>query len=562
MKVSADIAKALAKPAISLPRYGKIVDLQTSQIEVFDSTRLTYKCQDTIVGYMSDPPLTDTGETVWVCVLKGRQTGGSTTGALCLYPPVAYQPGVNAGIIADRKKRADYLFDRINLCDKYWPDDIRTPRENTNETRALTTEDGSKLIVMSAESEAVGIGLSLDYLMGSELPFWTDAGTQLSMIQPAMMNRLQSRLMLESTPAPLSEPSGQWWMDHWADAVRAKGRFRGAFFPFWDSKANVRPWPKGSAVTVEELRLLERFGKTDQWGHPGLTLENLAFRRWVMDSDAKIRRNPDLFGVFYPFDDVSCWIAQGLGVVPVYALDRHLQHDLHPEEEDYTEFRPPNPDAVYVIGVDPSGYGRDHAAFQVIEVWDDEWVQVASYGAVTDPNIFAQKLFDTGIRYNKAKICIERNGPGVAQTALLRHMKYPNLHYDGWGKPGVHKSNQEEWLSLLVDALLDKLTLLGRDTVMQTKGYRHDRMNERTMKAEILRPGNAGRRARHHWDKVSALMVACAVAPSAPRRYKRVEKPGNVLLFQEMTWDQHVEYIKKVESLKLPAKRRIHYRRR
>lgn len=560
---------ALRLPSVSLPLYGKVVDINTSSIIPFEPDNVSYKLQQTLISYFSDDSLIDgRDETYWLTMLKARQSSCSTGAAMCVYPLVSYTPGVNAAIIADKQARANALFKSLNTTYNYWQKNIRTERESTNESKCLTTSIDSKVNVLSAESPDVGIGLSVDYLIGSECPLWADAAAQMSGLLPAMINRRNSKVVMESTPQPLSAPSGEWWRDHWLDSKRGMGRWRAAFFPFWDAKANRRPWPKNSAVTIEEQRLLDRYGKTDQWGHPGLTLENLAFRRLYMDTDTEIRRNPDLFRVWYPFDDITCWIAQGVGVIPGHALERHLQPDLASEKDEYTEFEPPHPDGVYVIGCDPSGTGRDdagndHCAFQVLRIWDDEWKQVAVFGGIADTLRFCHKLNDVGLRYNKALIGVERNGVGHAVTTMLRALKYPNLYHDAAFQPGLFKSSEEEWVSILIDSLMDKLTLVGDDTVSQVQGYRRDRDHERTLKAERFARSSGGRRKRHHWDKVSALMVACAIAPKAPRRYKPVQQPENVVLFGDMTWKQHEEYALKVARFKNNVtNRRIHGRRR
>ena len=286
-----------------------------------------------------------------------------------------------------QQRRADEVFSRLDLAYNRWPKELRTDKLSSNESRSYTTGINSKVVVYSAESADVGVGLSVDSLVASEVPLWSDAGRQLSAIIPRDVQPEVLPLVLESTPQPLDAPSGQWWYDHWRESVRGKGRFVAAFFPFWDSKANVRPWPKNSQLTLEEIRLLERYGGVDRFGHPGLTRENLAFRREYMETDADVKRNPEMFNVWFPFDDLSCWVSQGKGIVPRGAFEKFLTRDLYEETEDYSEFpdiRPTdgstprykvNPDAVYIMGVDPAGYGRDHQSFQVLEVWDEEWIQ-------------------------------------------------------------------------------------------------------------------------------------------------------------------------------------------
>lgn len=548
----------LADPAVSLRLYAHVIGQEEGQDILYDPYAITYDMQATIVSYVSDPPYTEDGYARWLNVLKGRQGGASTTGALSFYPKVAYGEGVNAVIIADNQKRADALFERVMYAHKKWDESVRVEQRSTHEVRQFTTENNSVMNVLSGHGGAVGIGRSVDYFMGSEIPYWSDAATQFSLIYPAMQNRRHALMMLESTPAPLDEPSAQWWLDKCADAAKGVGRNLYAFFPFWDCKLNVRAWPKSRSMDTEETRLMERYGPH------GLTLENLAFRRFTMDNDPEIRRNPDLFGVYFPFDDLTCWVTSGAGVIPYRIVHKHTLDTADENTDGYTEFHPPDPNAVYVIGVDPTGYGvRDHAAFQILEVWDDALIQVASYGSVTDPETFANILFEKGMRYNCAKIVVERNGVGTATLALLIAMKYKNIHYDDAWKPGMHKSNEEAWVSCLVDALLDKLKLYGKDTVRQIIGYRSDRLTERSIKSELLgSKGGKARRSRHHWDKVSALMVACVAAKTMPGRHRSRPIPQNVVLYKDMTWNQIQEYERRAAALASGRSSRPRYVRR
>ena len=105
-------------------------------------------------------------------------------------------------------------------------------------------------------------------------------------------------------------------------ASQGSGRHKAIFLPFWDGKLNARPVPKGFQPTNEEIDLLNRYS------HLGLQQENLVFRRFIMDTDPEIRRNPEMFGVMYPFDDISCWIASTNAAIPEHALEEHLNSEL------------------------------------------------------------------------------------------------------------------------------------------------------------------------------------------------------------------------------------------
>lgn len=548
--------KALADPAVSLPLYGTLISQEDGQEVLFDPHRITDKMQATIVGYMSNPPVDENGFTLWLSLLGYRQGGKSLTAELAAYPLAAYTPGFDHVCIADVKDRADYLHERTQFCHKRWPDELRTPQRATNEVRQLTFVHDAKMRVLSGHAEAVGIGQSVDSFHGSELPYWKNAARQFSLINPSMLNRKHARMLLESTPSPLSEPSAQWWQDKCRDAKYREARNLYAFFPFWDGRLNVRPWPTNAVLETDEIRMLERYGPL------GLKKEHLAFRRYTMAMDPEIRRNPDLFRVYYPFDDVTCWLSTTSGVIKPHVIERHLK-DLRPFKPPYTEFEPPEPGALYAIGADPAGYGaRDHASFQVLKCYADDWTQVAVFAASVDPVEFYRHLSAAAHRYNNALVGIERNGVGVGTIALFQKDNYGNLYHDTWDKPGVHKSSHDQMVSILIDHLLDRLRLVDEDTVSQLQGYQSDKAVERTIRAELLSNDDGRRRARHHWDKVSALMMACITAESLPRRFKKEpDLPKNVVPFNQMSWDALQAYEKKVAEFERPRQnRRAHYR--
>ena len=477
---------ALGDPSISLRAYAKIIDQQTGQEHTFDPFAITEKLQATILSYYSNPPTTDMGQAKWLCLLGYRQGGKSLTSELCGYVKAAYTPGHDHVCIADNKDRAEYLHRRVHLTHSRWPEMVRAATVPNREVRQMTFDHGGKMRVLSGESGAVGIGQSPDSFHGSELPYWRNAGHQFSMIYPSMINRDHSQVVLESTPSPMDEPSAEWWRDQCRDAKTGLGRWVYAFFPFWDGKLNARRWPKDMAMTNDEIRLLEKYGPK------GLKKENLAFRRLMLETDAEIRKNPDLFQVYYPFDDITCWVATTGCVFHPELLRKHQEKVLVPWKAPYMEYESPEGGATYVMGVDPAGYAaRDHAAFQVLKIYDGEWTQVATYGGITDPVAFTKKIYEVGQKYNKALVVVESNGVGVATLALLEEMGYSNLFYEKPYKPGVAATAKSvsKMLSYLQEALKDELILYDEDTVGQLGSYKEDKRTERSEVAEMLHSG-------------------------------------------------------------------------
>lgn len=556
----------LKDPRISLPAFARVQDQKTGDAIPYDVNGITYKLQQTVVGYMGDPPRVG-NQTAFLALLGYRQGGKSTSAEIAAYPITAYTPGHDHVCIADRTDRANYLHRRVHFTHVRWPEEIRTPTIGGNETRQLSfnLEVGGKMRILSMQQSAVGIGESPDSVHWSEVGFCTYADEQWTMMLPSVVNRDHCRFIAECTPVPESAGGKDFWHDICQTAKRREGRWIYAFFPFWDGKLNVRPME--GPLTNEEIGLLNRYGKY------GLTKENLAFRRLIMATDPEIRRNPELFGVFYPFDDVSCWLVSSSGVIPNALLEKQAELADVDWVGPYMEYKPPNDHARYVIGVDPAGFGvRDHASFHVLELWDDEWEQAACYSTnTTSPVEVAHKLFEVGMRYNKAVIAVESNGVGAAILALLEEMQYPNIYYESAYKPGIFTSAQslDRMLGWLIDSLMDDIRLHDKDTVTQLIKYRHDKRVETTLVNEIIHGRQSkGRRDKHHWDKVSALLIANAAAreTGSVARGKRdnPETRSRQLRFKEMTYNQQTVYHSQQRELtqETQKKPKLQYRRR
>lgn len=520
--------------------WGRVQSIEDERDIPFDPHKITTRLQETILGYIDSPPRNELGETRWLVLLKYRQAGASTTAASGFYVQSQFHAGWEHVTTADTKERADYLFQRVNYLDTRWPEELKVPQRHHGQMRSFQWGNSSKMIVRSGGGRGMGIGMSASSWHWSELPFWKDAAGQWSYALPAMQNRREMLFVNEFTPSPLSEPSAAFAMELCDIARRGDSRFIYSFQPYWDGKKNARPWPKGSAVTTEEQRLLDRFGPS------GLKLENLAFRRYMMEADSSIKRNPDLFRIFYPFDDLTCWMHGSGGVIHARHIERHLTGLVEwDSSKELMVYEGPKEGAVYVIGLDPSGYGaRDHASFQVLEVWASSWRQVATFASKADPPEVAKQVDKIGRHYNDALVFVESNGVGLGTIALLQAMDYPNLFYSSRGKPGYHKTDESKLLGELVDALNETLVLRDRETVSQLRSYRSDRALEPSPEAEVLGMQAKGRRERHHWDRVSALMMAVLAAkvshqPVAPEEALDV---SNVKLLGDMTINDLIRY--------------------
>ena len=557
-KNASQLLNTLRSPMHALQAFGEVHDQKTGRFVKYDPTAITYELQNTVLDYMSNPPRLPTGETTFLTLLGYRQAGKSLSIEYAAYCKAAFIPGWDHVCIADNRDRADYLHKRVHYLHQRWPKTLQSKSMATRESRQLTFDplQGGKMRVLSAESGAVGVGQSPDSFHASECHLWSDFSGSMFLINPSLINRQEALVVFEATPWERNCA----WHEHYVMAKRGSGRHRAKFFPFWDGKLNARPVPNGFQPTNEEIDLLNRYG------HQGLREENLVFRRFLLDTDPEIRRNPEMFGVMYPFDDLSCWIASTNAAIPEHALKKHLKGRLQHWTGPYMEYEAPQAGAVYAIGVDPAGYAaRDHASFQVLKCWRGEWTQVAVFADHVDPLKFTDALIKAGIRYNKALLTVESNGVGQAVLSLLQERGYPNVFCEGRLKPGFTSTSKslDEATGWLVDSLLDTMVFNDHDTVQQLQTYKNDKRVEESASAEILRGKTSGkRRDRHHWDKVSALIMAIVAARYLPKR----DKPGvpvkdtNVVMFTGMSYDDQEMYREKLSADKPMKRKRFSYR--
>jgi hypothetical protein len=565
----------LRDPAITLEAFGTILDQRTGEIVPYDSGAIAPYLQASMLDFVGNTPRDDDGNKKWLAVLASRQVGKSATAALATYIRTAYYPGTYSAIITDTKERSEDLFRTVLSCHEHMPDEVRVPTIPNPERRQITFGHNGKIRTLSAQSNMVGIGRAFDALQISEPVFMPNAPEMWTGILPAAINRAEASILLECTPGPMSAPGAEWYRDICDAAARGQGRWQFLFAPFYSSLLNERTWKSGDRLTQYEIKLLEQFGSQGKApeSNPGdwryLTLENLAFRRHILEMDAEIRRVPELFKVFFPTDAITCWAEPGGAAIPSHALERHIERinemeEWRPPDGMYQEYEPPEPGAVYVIGADPAGYlGGDQAAFQVLKVYVEEVVQVATFSSnEVVPQEFARHLLEAATRYNDAEVVCESTGVGLATLSVLemgyldgvvlpdgkggeKRYYLKNLYYHHMatkaevkpGRPATPRTNAEG-LAALIDTLMDTMKLNDRDTLKQLRSYRRDKEVAASDKWQILNEGKkmTGRRAKHHYDKVSALMIACAAVRRAPQRYK------------PMTNEQRVMAVKKAEE--------------
>ena len=580
-------AAGLVDARVALPLQATIVDQRTGEKVSYNPNSICPKLHNDTLWYFGEGPKDPDGMLKWLLAVGPRQCGKSLVASLCVDNICAQLEGQTGLIIADHIERSRTLFNYVSQSHASRPRRLTpatTPNRESNQITYAHEDGVSRLRCLSAQSKNVGIGRAPDVAQISVCPFIPGFDSFWAGFFPSMVNRANARLMVESTPAPMTEPSAETFKNMVASARKGYGRWLFSFTAFYETRLNERKWHKDWVLDDEEIRLLVMFGpggRHPQIGGkyadcppsaPGdvryLTYENLAFRRLTIQEVPDIRRWPDLFYVWYPTDPISCWAMKGGGVIPSTVLAKHQKRILIPwaPHESYKVYREPVPGARYVISVDPAGYGHDHASFQVLEVWRDKVYQAACFACPNvTPNQFTDKIIQVAQDYNQALVGVERNGVGLAVLAILERSldrgEIENLYYDTRGttaKPGWHasKTSIEESLGALIDELQTRLHLYDAETVAQLADYRNDKVVKMSDSRQILAPGDVGkgRRTKGHYDRASALALGCLLVLEvvAAKRPSYVEgsshSPEEVLEKEApLTWDER-EVLRKLRE--------------
>ncbi len=539
-------ALGLEDPRITLPQFGTVGNIRTGELFRY-STAICPKLHETVLWYGGEKPRMkpenpgEPGKRYWLLVVGPRQCAKTNLSALVTDNEVAYKPAQTGIVMADTNERATTLFRYIDVNHRNRPARVKPETIPNRETKQLSYAHGSTIRCLSAQSANAGIGRAPDASLWSECPFYSNFSATWSSYRPAVVHRRNASLIMESTPAPMTMPSAEAFKLVTQTARQPGNRWLFSFTAYYETTLNEESWDDSMMpLDDEEIRLLQMFGPGGS--HPQingkyegqplssprdpryLTLQNIAFRRQTMRDDPMIRLWPKLFYVWYPTDPVTCWTQSGGGVLPPDVVTKHQMGLLIPRTGRHMEYHKPRVGSQYVIGVDPAGYGADHAAFQVLEVWNDKLFQVASFSsAEVSPTDLVKKIVEVAKRYNDAYTIVERNGVGLAVLELLLGAmdrgEFENLHYEGRGlgaKPGWNASRQsnEAALGVFIEELRERLVLYDEETVNQLGDYRADKLTQDSSTKALLKPGelSPGRRSKSHWDAASALMIACVGA--------------------------------------------------
>jgi len=453
--------------------------------------------EDESLGYM-DPTVTQRkvldayANNRWIMVNKFRQAKITTVSVMLLLRDCMYLSGVKGLLIAERQDTAEDVFERILFAYHRLPEDVRMPLEKGRKAGATQMHfcHGGGIKVLTAGGRSPAIGRSVDRLVITEFGEAQWQRKAAVNIFPTINKRPNARVILESTPGRAGSHHEQMWQS----SLEGKGRFKPVFLDWWKDESCSAD-TTGFEATNTELEYQKR--------HPGMSLENLAFRRLALETE--MGGDPRLFTSKYPSDSYDGWLGNLDPVMPVDVLKPLLAKSLHEPPIGLfscNELEPPREDGRYIVTADPAGFGSggDKSA---LTVWDAILRrEVAFWEDREDPGRFARRLLRVQHRYNRAMLAVESNA--TACIAVLRDSGAKNLLWTSRTHPGWYATDKrvQEAEARLVQMLRQE------DIEIRSRGLLHQLVNYDGSRKKRMK-GLDG--TTHHFDRARTAVMAADI---------------------------------------------------
>lgn len=396
-----------------------------------------------------------------------RQCGKSVTTGLYLLWKALFTPNINIGIAANKLSLAMEVLDKIKKVFIELPIWLQQGVVAWNKT-FIEFENGTRIMTSATNSDAFR-GYSVHLLLVDEVAFiptktWNELSDSLFPAQDALA---QKQKVLLSTPCG---------MNHWYHLVTgARNKTNGYRFFTSDWKQVPRYNKDGSVKNVEDFKaeIIQKNGK--QFFAQNYALEFLGSSSTLISGEAL--KN------IIPMDDslvIYDSLFSGLRV-----------------------FQEPIKNHSYIIGVDPKKEGIDKLAFQVIDVTNLPFKQVASFNSDVSYLSAPSRIFDLGCYYNNAMIIVENNIDNSIVDAL-----FYQYDYDG----EIYKEDNKNILGFRTTTKSKKILLsLLKKLIEENKFIIHDKktIDEFFVFVE-QKNGSFSAEDGYHDDLIMALMVSLA----------------------------------------------------
>jgi len=375
--------------------YSKIAldKLQDTKFYLENFTKIKGKSTGSLIPFKLREAQKDVLNTMRRCariiILKARQIGFSTATVGFFYHNTIMNPSSNTALIGYNAALTAELLEKVKTFYKSTPLELRPTIQYNSKSEISFPAIDSKILVLPSTVN-VGRGYTINNCHVTELAFWDDPDDKMTALEAAVP--IDGKIVIESTPNGQGNLYHEMWMTE--DNGYAKKEYG-----WW--------W----GYSEEEIDIIRRRLNDPRKFAQEYGCEFLSSGRSVFDQLAVKRQRDNILKVG---DDVK------LSSGKIYVVN---------EVDGFVYYKPPEPDGLYVCGVDVSE-GVAGGDYSVATFWDRKTgEEVAMYRGFLPPDVLGTKLNEWGRIYNNALMVVEINNHGLTTLTALRQMIYPSLYY-------------------------------------------------------------------------------------------------------------------------------------
>jgi len=342
-------------------------------------------------------------------VIKSRQQGVSTFAVADQYARSVTET-LRCASLAHDDQTTQKLRDMADRFHTRLPDSMHIPRGLDNDTTTTYPQTASEVTITTAGNPRGGRGGTYDYVHGSEVAFWADAGEIMAgLMQGVLLGR--GRILLETTGN-----GAQGWCYNVVDAAlnaddSTPSIWTIHFYEWWWTEEYALPLEPGEVLvyTPEEERLVRDHS---------LSPEQIKWRR------AKIKEfrdsgEGDKFLQEYPEDITTCFLRSGFSV---FGNFHHALYSAVGLEPDLSHF--------YVAGLD-WGQASDYTCLCIMDATSNREVVLARWRRMSWEAMHLE-ILKLCKKWNVKLILPEKNSASTNVEALANGLQREGLKTSVW----------------------------------------------------------------------------------------------------------------------------------
>ena len=345
------------------------------------------KAQD-YIHYQLEKQLKETGM-VRAVILKGRQQGVSTYVTGRYFWKTVTNHGKQTYILTHEQSATDNLFGMTNRYLEHYPQSLRPKLGAANAKELVFSGLDSGYKIATAGNRGAGRSATAQYLLGSEVAYWSSAEEHLAGIMQTVPRMQDTEIIFESTANGI----GNVFHSVWQQGEVGAGGWQSIFVPwFWQPEYVADNIP----ISAEDYEYGELYG---------LTARQLQWRRLKISEMA----DEKLFCKEYPSTPSEAFSVSDDSVL--------INNDLVAKARKATA----TADGAKIIGVDPARFGDDRTVISIRQGRSAEILHTVQ-GKDTMQVVGLVVTFIK--KYSPQAVFIDVGGLGAGVVDRLREMGY------------------------------------------------------------------------------------------------------------------------------------------